>query len=375
MKPVLKTRFGSAALIYDIEIDELIQHALAFEQELLRVKREAAPAGFDWYPYDSFGTLSALDGLLTGRERFARTLIGKEPVLDLGCADGSLAFVFESLGARVHAVDHPPTNYNGMRGVKALKKALRSSVRVQALDLDSHFTLDFTMPAGRFGLTLFFGILYHLKNPFGVLETLAARTRYCLLSTAITRFLPDQKTDLRDVPLAYLAGRDGLKGDETNYWIFSEAGLRALVDRTGWEVRDWMVTGDPEATLWGAQRDERVFCLLQSRAFEPVRRSQLLTGWHSLENNAWRWTKRRFSVAAASSGTLTLKCIVPASLRPPIRLAGPGRVIEFPAPGDYQADFSVDAGVIEFEVDPCLSPDSTDGRERGIIVRAVELSA
>jgi hypothetical protein len=66
---------------------------------------------------------------------------------------------------------------------------------------------------------------------------------------------------------------------------------------------------------------------------------------------------------------------MPASLRPPIRLAGPGRVIEFPAPGDYQADFSVDAGVIEFEVDPCLSPDSTDGRERGIIVRAVELSA
>src|ERR1035438_6363439 len=131
-----------------------------------------------------------------------------------------------------------------MRGVKTLKKALRSSVRLHSVDLDSRFAL----PSERYGLTLFFGILYHLKNPYGVLEALAARTRYCLLNTAITRFAPDRKTDLRDVPLAYLAGRAGLKGDETNYWIFSEAGLRALVDRTGWEIRDWMVTADPEAT-------------------------------------------------------------------------------------------------------------------------------
>ncbi len=370
MKPVLKARFESPALIYDIEIDELIQYALSFEQELLEVKREAAPAGFDWYPHDSFGTFNALNELLTGRERFARTLIGKEPVLDLGCADGALSFVLESLGAKVHAVDNPPTNFNGMRGVKALKKALRSSVRLHSLDLDSHFTL----PNGRYGLTLFLGILYHLKNPFGVLELLAARTRYCLLSTAITRFAPDGKTDLRDVPLAYLAGRDGLKGDETNNWIFSEAGLRALVDRTGWDICDWMVTADPEATLWGAQRDERVFCLLKSRASEPMRRSQLLTGWHSLENNAWRWTKRRFSVAAESSGTLTLKCTVPATVHPPIRLTGPGRVVDFPTPGDYQADFPIAAGVMEFEIDPWLCPDSTDGRERGLIVRAVELN-
>jgi hypothetical protein len=34
MKSVLKTRFRSPALIYDIEIDELIQHALTFEREL-----------------------------------------------------------------------------------------------------------------------------------------------------------------------------------------------------------------------------------------------------------------------------------------------------------------------------------------------------
>jgi hypothetical protein len=95
-------------------------------------------------------------------------------------------------------------------------------------------------------------------------------------------------------------------------------------------------------------------------------------------NNAWRWTKRRFSVAVESSGTLTLKCTVPASVqasvRPPLRLTGAGRVVEFAAPGDYPAGFPAPAGVIEFEVDPCVGPDAKDGRERGIIVRAVELS-
>ena len=57
---------------------------------------------------------------------------------------------------------------------------------------------------------------------------------YCLLSTAITSRIPDQ-------PVAFLAGRDGLAGDETNYWIFSETGLRTLLDRCGWEVCDWLV--------------------------------------------------------------------------------------------------------------------------------------
>jgi hypothetical protein len=45
-----------------------------------------------------------------------------------------------------------------------------------------------------------------------------------------------------------------LKGDETNYWIFTEAGLRVLVDRSGWDICDWMVTSDSGATLTVARR-------------------------------------------------------------------------------------------------------------------------
>jgi hypothetical protein len=41
----MKPRFRSAGLIYDIEIRELIEHAVAFEAELLKVKQSSAPLG------------------------------------------------------------------------------------------------------------------------------------------------------------------------------------------------------------------------------------------------------------------------------------------------------------------------------------------
>lgn len=360
----LKARYRSDALIYDIEVPELIQHAVEFEASLPEWRSRAAQPGLDWYPHDSIGTLSMVDRFLTGPERFLKTLVGDQPVLDIGCADGALSFVFESLGVPVYAIDHPPTNFNRMRGVRALKNALRSGVHIVAADLDANPAL----PVEHCGLALFFGILYHLKNPLGVLEVLASRARYCLLSTAITRFAADQQTDLRDLPIAFLAGREGLKDDDTNYWIFTEAGLRVLVDRAGWEIRDWMVASDDDKTLWGMQRDERAFCLLRSRAFPPVERAQLLGGWHALENDAWRWTARKFSVLAPAAGTLTLKC----TTREPMTIRCGSHAQEIEA-GDRDVRFDVPAGVAEFELDHCIPADSTDGRERGLIVRSVEI--
>src|ERR1039458_8640104 len=59
-----------------------------------------------------------------------------------------------------------------MAGVEALKRALDSSVRIEPLDLDGPFYL----PLRHSGLALCLGILYHLKNPYRVLETLAAHS-------------------------------------------------------------------------------------------------------------------------------------------------------------------------------------------------------
>src|SRR5947207_1232637 len=115
----MRPRLRSRNLLDDIDVRELGELGHQFQATLAERKAALAPNGFDWYPYDSFGMVSLLDRVLTGRARWLRPLIGEEPVLDVGCGDGSLSFFFESLGAKVCALDHPPTNYNQMRGVKA----------------------------------------------------------------------------------------------------------------------------------------------------------------------------------------------------------------------------------------------------------------
>ena len=353
-------------MIHDIEVREAVLRANRFETELARAK-EKTVAAFDWYPYDTFGTLSILDSVLTGRHRWLRPLMGAEPVLDIGCGDGAMSFFFESLGARVRAIDHAPSNFNRMQGVKALKRALRSRVSVAEADLDARPDLALR----ECGLALFLGILYHLKNPLGVMEALASRARYCLLTTAITRYSVDQSTDVSAVPVAFLPGRDGLRGDETNFWIFSEAGLRNLVDRTGWDVCDWRVVEDEGSVLWGTQRDQRVACLLRSRVRPPVERSQLLAGWHQLENGAWRWTERRFSLWLAEAATVRMKLTVPPVVLCPLRLSTGDT---FDKAGEYEVEVRAGGGPLEWEVDHALAPSAEDGRERGIVVRAIELS-
>jgi SAM-dependent methyltransferase len=373
-----KRRLRPRPLIQQLEIRDLIARALAFEELLREAKSQIVPPDPGWYPWDSFGNLTLLDRLLTGRRRFLEPLIGDLPMLDLGCGDGDLSFLFESLGCRVCAIDNPPTNYNLMAGVETLKIALESSVRIEALDLDGPFQL----PLRRCGLALCLGILYHLKNPYRVLETLADRAHYCLLSTAITRFVPGQSTEVNHLPVAFLAGRDGFRGDETNYWLFSETGLRTLIDRCGWEVCDWLVDGGEGCGASGTERDERVFCLLRSRAYLAPPVTQLADGWHVLENGAWRWTKRRFGLTVAPGGQrVSLKVTVPPNLELPLTLtarAGGALVAShtLTQPGDFECAQVLPAGeevLVEFEVDRALSPDATDGRERAIIVRGIEL--
>ena len=81
-------------------------------------------------------------------------------------------------------------------------------------------------------MAVLLGVLYHLRNPFYALEELASRASYCLLSTRVARRFPDGSVMPGGVPLAYLLGERELNADETNYFIFSEPGLRTLLQRT-----------------------------------------------------------------------------------------------------------------------------------------------
>ncbi|MDQ3040189.1 MAG: class I SAM-dependent methyltransferase, partial [Pseudomonadota bacterium] len=237
------------------------------------------PAEF-WYPYNSMSNFHILDKLLTGPNRNLLRDIHPKRAADIGAGDGDMAFFLEQEGWQMTIIDNPPTNFNGLKGARLHRDATGSQVEIVEMNLDSQFQLT-----DRYDLVFFLGILYHLKNPFYALEQLATYTRYAIVSTRITRW--SKPTDglsettesvgskggsppqlLEHLPIAYLLGPTECNNDDTNYWIFSDAGLRRLLDRTGWDIEDYLIVGATEAAdPFSAAGDARAFCLLKSRHF------------------------------------------------------------------------------------------------------------
>lgn len=376
----------------ELDIAEIAQMADAFDGEIKAAKNRLNEKGSDvqWYPYGTLSCFSILEKLLTGERRRLLRLAGDNPILDAGCADGDLAFFLERLGCTVEGFDYPATNYNSMRGARALKAELNSSVEIWSMDIDSQFVL----PRRNYGLAFFLGTLYHLKNPYYALETIARSALYCVLSTRVARFTPDRRTRMRHLPVAYLLEEGEANQDWTNYWIFSETGLRRILKRAGWEILDWLLIGNlSDSDPASCEGDERAFCLLKSRPAERARGVELLEGWHDLEYNAWRWTEKRFSVRLRAPETpnrvmLKVGFFLPEPLVTrfgAIRLAATVDGAPLPAqdcktPGEHEyaqvVPSPVPAGqlvVIEFELDHALPPDDEDPRERGVIVSSIQL--
>jgi 2-polyprenyl-3-methyl-5-hydroxy-6-metoxy-1,4-benzoquinol methylase len=260
-----------------MDIVAMHDKAMEFERRLAEKKRELREPEF-WYPYGTLGNFDHFNALLTGENRFLFNLIGDKTIVDIGCADGELAFFMESLGCKAQVIDYAPTNNNNLRGVTLLKETLSSSVEIHEVDLDSQFSL----PEKEYNLAFFLGILYHLKNPFYVLEALSKAARYSLISTRIAKFnrpapesekttaelSQNDRVDLTNVPVAYLLNDLEANNDSTNYWIFSDAGLRRILQRTGWEILDYITVGNTtDSDPGSAEGDERAYCLVKSHRF------------------------------------------------------------------------------------------------------------
>src|SRR6266849_7969713 len=158
--------------------------AIATEQNLWEIKLAHRPKSF-WYPYSTLHNVAVLEKLSAAARlnllELCRGARGK--VADIGAADGDLAFFLERQGLSVDVIDNEYTNFNSLEGARTLKEALNSSVAIRSVDLDSQFSL-----AGqKYDAVFLLGTLYHLKNPFFLLESLARLTRYCFVSTRIAK--------------------------------------------------------------------------------------------------------------------------------------------------------------------------------------------
>ena len=357
---------------------ELYRRSAEFWERLEAVKRTLSGAA--WYPYCSLANFEHFVPLL-GADADWAALVGGGPVLDIGCADGDLSFFLESIdpGLRIHALDHSGTNHNRLAGIAALKTALGSAIEVCDLNLDEGFEL----PVRPYSMAFCLGLLYHVKNPFHLLESLSRYARTCLLSTRIMRAFPDGEP-VPAHPTAYLLDPDQLNDDETNFWIFNEAGLRRLVSRAGWQLERFHSTmaGDAGSSGPDSQSaDERAFCLLRSRRW--LANIKFGDGWHEESPEGWRWTHRRFSFSLmpGSWRTLVLHLHLPDALfadgnAVTIALPGLGATLRAEAPGNHVLRVGLPPGAtrIECELDRALPPSKSDARELGLVVTEVNYS-
>jgi tRNA (mo5U34)-methyltransferase len=363
----------------------LVEQARRFKVDLDGSRKRAASVNFEWYPYNSLSNVQHLETLVGSAHGYVIESAREERILDLGCGDGDLAFFFESLGYNVTCVDYPPSNHNNMQGLRVLHRELRSGVTIREIDVDSEFPLD-----GTYGLTFCLGLLYHLKNPFFVLEHLARISRFCVLSTRIARRLPDGAPMPDGHALAYLLAEDELNLDDTNCWIFSEPALRRLLERTRWEVVHFFTTGDTVSSdPVSLNHDERAFCLLESHYGHQ--HLDLLEGWHHVEDSGWRWTQQRFAARATSRLGVKHSRIVMRVFAPPLLIEQFGSITLYAEVDDAEVQPLVmrDPGIhmfvrkipkpsevtsAVFHLDRALGSDTGYSRELGIVVASIEFT-
>lgn len=239
-----------------MRVSEITSRASTFRQALHKVREGIA--GVNWYPYSSLDNLSIIESFVPPA---LQLLPDGGSVLDVGCGDGDVGFLFHDLGCQVDFLDNAATNFNDVEGAKRTAQALGHRGRIIERDIDFGFELD-----REYDLVLFLGTLYHLRNPALALIRLAQRCERMLLSTRITRALPgipsSAPVDATKSAVAYLLDRREANDDPTNWWIFSPAGLLRVLKRCGWTVTESTFAGARgKGSPSDADRDERMFVL------------------------------------------------------------------------------------------------------------------
>jgi hypothetical protein len=128
---------------------------------------------------------------------------------------------------------------------------------------------------------------------------------------------------------------------------------------------------------------------------DPQIASQLISGFYGIEQNAWRWTGRRFSLALSSpfgaaqkGGTLQLRLTVPPVVIEKLKtislsatIGGSTLPLEtYTQAGDYTytrevapALFAGESVRVDFQLDKSMPPSGADLRDLGVVVLSAGL--
>ncbi len=143
---------------------------------------------------------------------------GAWTVLDVGCNAGLFSFMCRRAGAaRVVGVDFDD---HCLRQARAMREYLQEDVEFAALDLETD-----EPPAGAFTVVLALGLLYHLRDPFAGLRTLAEKTTaWLLIETEVAR-----GQDPRDS----LAVTGRYRDDDSSHWLPGVAVIEQTLAQCG----------------------------------------------------------------------------------------------------------------------------------------------
>jgi hypothetical protein len=130
---------------------------------------------------------------------------------------------------------------------------------------------------------------------------------------------------------------------------------------------------------------------------DPRTETQLISGFYGIEQSAWRWTGRRFSLvlrpplgAAQRGGTLELRLTVPPVIIEKLKTISLSATIgatalppeTYTQPGDYTymrevapALLAGDSVRVDFQLDKSLPPSGADLRDLGVVVLSAGLES
>jgi len=153
-------------------------------------------------------------------------LTGKS-VLDIGAWDGLFSIEAKRRRAsRVLATDYYAWHdipWSGKQGFMLAREL--SGLNIEDMDID---VMDLSPErVGTFDVTLFLGVLYHLRHPFLALEKVSSLTKEMLLLTTWVDMLNESR------PAAAFYPNKELGNDPTNWWGFNPACIEAMLKDVG----------------------------------------------------------------------------------------------------------------------------------------------